>query len=290
MIRLTRVGPLCTIQDEGRFGQLSHGVTASGPMDVFAYRAAGAVLGAAGAAIEFTTAGLALEMDAPVRIGFAGGDFRLTVNGKARSWPGKAALKAGDRVEVTPGKAGNYGYLRFDREIDVPLVMGSRSTNLVVRLGGFEGRALKAGDRLGFGGTPGEVAPPPQRADEGPIRFVWGIHADLFRPAVRQRFVEEVFVVSAKIDRMGARLTDRAAVFAGMQNLSLVSDAIVCGDVQILGDGTPIVLLRDHQPTGGYPRIATVISADIDRFAQMRPGSEVRFQPVTVARAQGLLR
>ncbi|HEY0854228.1 MAG TPA: hypothetical protein VGD86_05325, partial [Devosia sp.] len=79
-------------------------------------------------------------------------------------------------------------------------------------------------------------------------------------------------------------------VFAGTKSLTLVSDAIVAGDIQILGDGTPIVLLRDHQPTGGYPRIATVTSADLDRFVQLRPGTAVTFQPITVAKAQGLLK
>jgi allophanate hydrolase len=125
--------------------------------------------------------------------------------------------------------------------------------------------------------------------EEGPIRIVWGLHADLFLPAVRARFLSTNFRVSSRLDRMGTRLEDRRGVFAGAQRLSLVSDAIVPGDIQILGDGTPIVLQRDHQPTGGYPRIATVIGADLDRFAQLRPGSEVSFAPVTVARAQQLL-
>ena len=94
--------------------------------------------------------------------------------------------------------------------------------------------------------------------------------------------------VSTKLDRMGVRLEDPSGIFAASRALSLVSDAIVPGDIQILGDGTPIILMRDHQPTGGYPRIATVITADLDRLAQMRPGSELRFLPVTVAHAHTL--
>jgi allophanate hydrolase subunit 2 len=125
---------------------------------------------------------------------------------------------------------------------------------------------------------------------EGPIRVVWGLHADLFDPAVRGRFAEEAFTVSNRLDRMGARLTDRGGVFLSTPPLSLVSDAIVPGDIQILGDDTPIVLLRDHQPTGGYPRIATVITADLDRFAQLRPGTEVRFEPASLPRAQALMK
>lgn len=291
MIRITRAGPLCTLQDAGRFGMLAAGISASGPMDRGGFAEAGARLGQAGStAIEFTTAGLAIELESPLRVGFAGGLFQCRVNGKSRPWPGKAALKRGDTLEITPGAAGNYGYLRFDRDLAVPPVLGSRATNLAVQLGGWQGRTLRRGDVLPLGdaGTQTNVSSPAPA--DGPIRFVWGLHADLFAPAVRQAFITQPFGISPQIDRMGARLADTHGVFAGAQSLTLVSDAIVAGDIQVLGDGTPIVLLRDHQPTGGYPRIATVISADFDRFVQLRPGSEVRFLPVTVAHAQGALR
>lgn len=291
MIRLTRVGPLTTVQDVGRFGHLASGIAASGPMDRSAYRTAGAMLGRAGStAIEFTAAGLVLETDEPIRLAWAGGAFSCHVNGRPRPWPGKARLAAGDRLEVTPGPVGNYGYLCFEREIDLPPVLGSRSTNLTVGLGGLEGRALRAGDCLALAG-PGEAQPDLLRpTPEGPIRFVWGLHADLFASDTRRAFLDNAFRVSTRLDRMGARLEDVTGVFAGVQQLALVSDAIVPGDIQILGDGTPIVLLADHQPTGGYPRIATIIEADRDRFAQLRPGTEVRFTPVTVAHAQEALR
>ena len=291
MIRILRAGPLCTLQDAGRFGMLEHGVTASGPMDRGAFRASGALLDVAGStAIEFTPAGLSLEATQPVRVGFAGGQFKASVNGKVKAWPGKVRLKAGDRLDITPGPAGNYGYLRFERDIDLAPVMGSRSTNLTVGLGGFGGRALKAGDELRLGelGTP--VTEQRTVTTDGPIRVTWGLHADLFPAAIREAFVTTPFGISPKLDRMGARLDDRGRVFAGTKSLTLVSDAIVAGDIQILGDGTPIVLLRDHQPTGGYPRIATVTSADLDRFVQLRPGTAVTFQPITVAKAQGLLK
>ena len=154
------------------------------------------------------------------------------------------------------------------------------------------GRALRAGDVVPLepiaGGREGVETQAPQ-VTEGPIRFVWGLHADLFVSARRQQFLAARFGVSGKLDRMGVRLDDPERVFGGARILSLVSDAIVVGDIQILGDGTPIVLMRDHQPTGGYPRIGTIISADFDRFAQMRVGTEVRFAPVTARKAQELL-
>lgn len=293
-IRIVRAGPLVTLQDGGRPGLLRHGISASGPMDRAAFERAGGWLGAAGATgIEFTMAGLSFAVGGNVSMACDGGVFELSIDDVAQSWPTRAVLKADAVVDIRPGPAGNYGYLRFDREIDVPLVMGSRSTSSIAGIGGYGGRALMAGDLLSLGDpSPRRPSqhPRPTPVTDGPIRIVWGIHADRFSAVTRQRFVTESFVVSPQLDRMGVRLGDRGGVFADAKILSLVSDAVVPGDIQILGDGTPIVLMRDHQPTGGYPRIATVASADFDRFAQLRPGAEVRFEPVTVAHAEGLKR
>ena len=289
-LRITRAGPLTTIQDEGRPGLLRYGISASGPMDCVAFARAGERLGGAAAAgIEFTTAGLAFTVaDGGLTIAGDGGAFAVSINGKAKRWPVRAALKTGDRVAITPGSRGNFGYLRFDRELDLAPVMGSVATNSIAGLGSLKGRALQAGDVLGFGpkikhGTVG--TPEIRETEAGPFRFIWGLHADLFSGETRQRFVTESFRVSPRIDRMGFRLEDPAGVFAGMKLLSLVSDAVLPGDVQILGDGAPSVLMRDHQPTGGYPRIGSVISGDLDRLAQCRPGTELRFVPVSVQHA-----
>jgi allophanate hydrolase len=293
-IRITRAGPLATLQDAGRPGLLRHGISASGPMDRAAFERAAGWLGTAGTTgIEFTTAGIGFVAEGSVSIAVDGGAFDLSIDGDAKSWPSRALLSAGSVVDIRPGPSGNYGYLRFDREIDVPLVMGSRATSSIAGIGGLAGRPLLAGDVLSLGSTlprgRGQHPTPAEVAD-GPIRVVWGIHADRFSNAIRQRFVTDDFVVSPQLDRMGVRLADPGQVFADARILSLVSDAVVPGDIQILGDGTPIVLMRDHQPTGGYPRIATLVTADLDRFAQLRPGSHLRFAPVTVAHAEGLKR
>jgi biotin-dependent carboxylase-like uncharacterized protein len=286
-LTITRVGPVTTLQDAGRFGMLAQGISASGPMDRGAFAAAGELLQRAGdTGIEFTTAGIAFHAEGALRVGCAGGQFILAVNGNPREWPARLGLDEGDVVEITPGPAGNYGYLRFDREIDVPLLLGSRSTNLTVGLGGFKGRALRAGDRIAFSELGGAWALPTSTAVDGPIRVLWGLHADLFDARARNAFATHAFSISTSLDRMGVRLTDPQQIFRNQRRLNLVSDAIVPGDIQILGDGTPIVLMRDHQPTGGYPRIATVVSADLDRFAQLRPGTEVRFRPVTLEHAR----
>ena len=147
-IRLTRVGPLTTLQDAGRFGGLRHGISASGPMDRTAFAAAGRLLeGAGSTAIELTRAGIGfVATGGAVSVALAGGNFALRVNGKTHKWPAALDLKPGDVVEVTPGASGNYAYLRFDREFDVPPMLGSRATNLVAGLGGLGGRALKAGE------------------------------------------------------------------------------------------------------------------------------------------------
>lgn len=291
-IRITRAGPLATLQDAGRPGLLRHGISASGPMDGAAFERAGGWLGVAGTTgIEFTTAGLSFVAEGSASMAVDGGAFELSIDGEAQLWPSRALLKVGAVVDIRPGGAGNYGYLRFDREIDVPVVMGSRATSSIAGIGGFGGRALQVGDVVPLGATLPRGRgqhPTPATVADGPIRVVWGVHADWFSNAIRQRFVTDEFVVSSQLDRMGVRLADPQGVFAEAKILSLVSDAVVPGDIQILGDGTPIVLMRDHQPTGGYPRIATVVSVDLDRFAQLRPGTDVRFEPVTVNHAEGL--
>lgn len=263
-ITILRAGPLTTLQDLGRFGMLRHGISASGPMDRQAYRQAGTALPRAGTtAIEYTQ-GLSLMATGPLLV----------------AYPELYSLAAGERLEVPPA-AGNYGYVRFESELDVPPVLGSRSTNVTVGLGGYKGRALRAGDVIAMGGIGHRVAPPSREERQGPLRIIWGVHADLFPAALREQFVGAEFRVSTQLDRMGVRLENATGLFTDQRRLSLVSDAIVPGDIQILGDGSPIVLMRDHQPTGGYPRIATVIDADLDRFSQMRPGTTISFEPVS---------
>jgi len=305
VIVIERVGPLTTVQDRGRFGFLAHGISASGPMDAGAFRRAGILAGSdEGAGIEFSSLGLELRVEGgSVSAGWDGGLFEVKLNGEPLAWPGLAVLRGGDRLSIFAGTGGNYGYLRFGGDLDVPVVLGSKATSLRARIGGLDGRLLQAGDELVVSVVAGaatatsngpEVKPEGSVVGgsglESPIRFVWGLHADVFDAALREQFVTRSFRISSMMDRMGVRLRDEAKVFASAKILSLVSDPVVCGDIQILGDGTPIVLGRDHQPTGGYPRIGTIITADLDRFFQLRPNAEVAFAPVRPDHAQALLR
>ncbi len=292
VLRIERAGPLTTIQDCGRHGMLAHGISASGPMDMAAFGNAGLLAGGQGAGIEITRAGLDfIVADGQVSAGWSGGAFDVKINGRAAEWPGAAHLMGADRVSITPGAAGNYGYVRFGGSLELEPVLSSRSTSIRARLGGFDGRMLEAGDELVLNGTgvPGQQLAQ-MVVQDGPIRFIRGLHWDRFSASVQDRFVTARFQVSSMMDRMGVRLEDKEQVFAGESILSLVSDPVLPGDIQILGDGKPIALMRDHQPTGGYPRIGTIITADLDRFAQMRPGTMVAFQPVSVEHAHRLLR
>jgi len=297
VIKILNAAPLVSIQDAGRFGALGYGIAASGPMDMAAFVKAGQLVKTkAQTGLEIAGGQLVFALGSgSVRAGFCGGDFKLKINDKTRQWNKAYNLNAGEVVEITPAASGNYAYVRFGAEIDVPLVIGSRATNTIARLGGLNGSLIKTGDEISLVAPDEAAAPPPRdivapEHQTGPIRFIWGIHGDLFDHEVRQKFVCNPFVISTRLDRMGVRLSDPNGVFCRHKILSLVSDAVVQGDMQILGDGSAIVLMRDHQPTGGYPRIATLISADLNRFAQLRPGTSVRFSPVSVDHAHRILK
>jgi len=226
-IEILRAGPLTTLQDAGRSNYLASGMSASGPMDRQSYMIAGAMLEIAGrTAIEFTMTGMAFKVHGGnVAAAFHGGLFGLCVNSKQTDWPGDITLQAGDVVEITPGPRGNYGYVRFGQEIDVPVVLGSRATNLIAKLGGIEGRVLEPGDFLGFR-APTEMIERPLRVisqapADAPIRFIWGIHADQFAPSVREKFTAEPFTnpfSASTLVRFGSTVGSNIAAIASFES------------------------------------------------------------------------
>ena len=297
MIAIVEPGPLTTVQDLGRFGQLRFGIPPSGSLDrpafVLANRLVGNPDGAA--ALECTLAGPRFEVRGPGVIAVTGADVPVSVNGEAAPTWTTVMLKAGDVVKVGTARSGVRAYVAFAGGIDVPLVVGSRATYVRGRLGGLEGRALKKGDMLGLMPSPSGPASRRVRASAIPVaasdtelRVVLGPQDDRFTDAGIATFLGSAYEMQPQSDRMGARL--RGPVIEHRTGHDIISDGIALGSVQVTGDGMPIVLLVDRQSTGGYTKVATVCSFDIARLAQVKPGHRVHFRAVTVDEAHRLLR
>jgi antagonist of KipI len=296
VITILDAGPQTTVQDLGRTGQMRHGIPPSGPVDRFAFVVANRLVGNpdGAAALECTLIGPRFEVDAAGAIAVTGADMPVTVNGaEAPRWA-TIALNAGDVVKLGPARAGVRSYVAFSGGLDVPLVLGSRSTYVRGRMGGLEGRALRKGDALRTLPS-GPVRP--RRVEPGalpdyrsaqPIRLVLGPQDDRFTDAGIRALLDSPYEVLPQSDRMGARL--RGPRIEHARGHDIISDGIALGSVQVPGDGQPIVLLVDRQSTGGYTKLATVFSCDIGRVGQARPGQSLRFQAVGVAAAHRLLR
>ena len=295
MIGVLDPGPQTTVQDLGRSGQLRYGVPPSGPVDRRAFVLANRLVGNpdGAAALETTLIGPRFEVDAPCAVAVTGADTPVTINGReAPAWT-TLTLKPGDVVKLGPARSGVRSYVAFSGGLDVPPVMGSRSTYLRGRLGGLEGRALRREDRLRLFAAhpprPWRVAPRavPAYGGEPTIRIVLGPQADRFTRAGIGALLGGAYAMLPQSDRMGARLSGERVTHA--RGHDIISDGIALGSIQIPGDGLPIVLLVDRQTTGGYTKVATVCSFDIGRVGQVRPGQSLRFRAVTVDEAHRLL-
>jgi len=296
VIRILDAGPQTTVQDLGRTGQMRYGIPPSGPVDRFAFVLANRLVGNAdgAAALECTLIGPRFEVTAAGAIAVTGADMPVTVNGqRAAGWT-TVALKPGDVVKLGPARTGVRSYVGVAGGLDVPLVLGSRSTYLRGRVGGVEGRALRKGDELRvFPSGPGKARRVEQRSipdytGEPTIRAVLGPQADRFTAEGLQALFGGRYEVLPQSDRMGSRL--RGPRIAHARGHDIVSDGIALGSIQVPGDGQPIVLLVDRQSTGGYTKVATICSSDIWRVGQARPGQSLRFHPIDVDEAHRLLR
>ena len=283
VLGVEQAGPLTTLQDAGRFGHLRHGVTWSGPIDRAAFAAGHAALGnAAGTAVELSHGGITLRcVEGEAGFALTGGDFAACVDGAALGDWTTGVLRAGQRLQVRDGGTSNWAVLAFAGDIEAPRWLGSAATLALVGLGG--GR-LVADDRLVIEARAPDEAralPPPQVAT-GPIRVVMGPQADFFPAEAQAALLAAEFRIAPAFDRMGVVLAGPALVPLA---LTMLSAPLLRGAVQVNGAGTATILLADHQTTAGYPRLATVIGADLDRVAQLRPGSALRFAAVTVEAA-----
>lgn len=295
VFRVISPGPLTTVQDAGRTAFQHMGVPVSGALDRYASCVANWLVDNPGgcAVLEATLAGAQLEVLAEADIALTGAASALTING--RRAPGWTALRVrpGDVVDAGSPQDGCRSYLAVGGGIDVPPVMGSRATYLGGRIGGFDGRALAAGDVLERGAA--RLLHRPRRLPWFPLygatavlRAVAGPQDGYFRAALGT-FFHSPFTVSAQANRMGYRLEGLALQREPDAPASIVSEPIVAGNVQVPADGRPIILLNE-QTLGGYAKIATVITPDLFKVAQAKPGDTIRFLPVTVDEAGAIAR
>jgi biotin-dependent carboxylase-like uncharacterized protein len=288
-------GPLTTIQDLGRPGYLRVGIPESGPMDRDAFLLANRLCGNSdgAAALECTLAGPRLEFTDERAIAVAGAEMAASLNGADVPRWQAVRVRAGDVLKLGPAKAGVRAYVAVSGGIDTPPALGSRATYPRGRLGGFEGRGLRKGDRvpLGAAGSPrlGRLSADrvPSYPAEVDVRVVMGPQDDRFTAGGIGAFLAGPYEMTPQSDRMGARL--KGPRVEHVRGHDIVSDGIALGGIQVVGDGQPIVLLADRQSTGGYTKIATVSSLDVGRVGQLKPGQRLRFRAVTVAEAHAAL-
>jgi biotin-dependent carboxylase-like uncharacterized protein len=299
-------GLLSTIQDAGRPDAAPLGVPRSGACDPWSLAVANLLAGndPGGAALEMTLIGPELEVLAPCTIALAGADLGARDLSEDRALvPGTSyRLRAGSTLSIPGGVdavgPGVRAYLAVGGGFDVPQVLGSASTCLAGAFGGFDGRALRAGDRLSAPSRVDMVAagarwPGPSASLDlaGPIRLLAGPHGDRFPPEALDALVSSAWTVSVASDRMGLRLDGQALELGtGESSGEMVSIPVTWGAIQVPAGGRPIVLLADHQTVGGYPVIGCVISADLSRLGQLAAADDVRFTWSTVEDARDAYR
>ncbi|WBH16258.1 5-oxoprolinase subunit C family protein [Sphingomonas radiodurans] len=288
-VRIVAAGPLTSVQDRGRAGWRRFGAPPSGPIDRRAFAAALAALGLAAdaAAIELSLGGLTIiAEDTPVAIALAGA-ATARIDGIAIGGWCVTTLMPGSQCRIEPTSA-NWGYCALAGTIEAPAWLDSRSTHLIAGLGG--GR-LAAGDTLTIATARDDLAataiPPPERDPITEARIILGPQHRFFDTDVLARLTDQPFTTSARFDRMGLVLDGPPLP---PNRIDMPSEPAIRGALQVDGDGRISLLTADHQTTGGYPRIAVVVEPDIDRVAQLSPGSPLRFVAIDASKAIALTR
>ena len=294
-ITVLNPGLLTTVQDQGRMGYQQFGVSVSGACDPHSAAMANIFVSndPGMGVLECTLMGPQLRFECDEVIAITGGDLSPSLDGKPIPSYAAVEVKAGQTLRFGAPKSGCRAYIAVAGGFDLPLVMGSVSTNLKCALGGFQGRKLKTGDELplnqsGAPFLPRQVSPPEDYPDCISLRVLLGPQDDAFTQKGIDTFLGCEYTVTDKADRMGIRLSGE--IIESKNGVDILSDGIAAGSVQIPASGTPIIMMADRQTTGGYAKIATVISADLSRAAQARPGTRIRFVRVTEAEAIRLRR
>lgn len=283
-------GPAVSIQDRGRAGGLGLGLSRGGAADRMAYLEGCALLGQphGTAAIEMAGFGGQFRFGTATRFALTGAPMRATLDGQPLEWGASHLAGAGSVLGIGAARHGVYGYLLPGGGIATEPELGGRGYHGIAGLG----RQLASGELLPLGPDP-DIAAPPKRLGEmplvsGPVRVMPGPQTAFFSEADLRIFEATEFRRSPKANRQGVRLDHDGAPFSVGAQLNRVSDFIAEGDIQMTGDGTPYVLLADCQTMGGYPRIGTVLPADLPRIAQALPGDVIRFRFVSVEEAEAL--
>lgn len=298
MIEVLNPGLLTTVQDEGRFGYQAYGMPVAGAMDGYAYAVANILAGnaAGAAALEMTIAGGAYLFREGAYVSICGADMGASLDGKPlRNWSG-FFVQAGSRLTFGTVLKGARAYLAVRGGIQVPLVMGSRSTYVRGLLGGYQGRPLDRGDVVSIvppsGPDPLPFSLPadfiPQYGSPKELRVIPGPQEDHFTPDALETLFSGKYTLSPQWDRMGCRL--EGPPLSHRAGADIISDGIGPGAIQVPGNGMPIILTADRQTTGGYTKIGSVIGVDLSILAQMKPGDEISFRRCTVDEAVAALR
>lgn len=292
MIEIISAGMLSTVQDLGRFKVMKNGFTQSGVMDAYSTKIANKLCknDINAPVIEMTMLGITAKFKGEHIFAISGGIFDVSLNNKPVRTNKAYIAKDGDVLSIKGAKQGLRCYLAVAGGFDVPLFMGSASTNLKINVGGFNGRKLKAGDILKIGKADKikniEKRELPENTYNNPVkvRVVLGPQDDMFSENDLMLFSKQQYTVTSDLDRMGIRLWGIA--LRGKEKLEIISDAITFGSIQITNSGMPIILMADHQTTGGYAKIATVISADLPKLAQVKPNDKISFEIIDIDTAE----
>lgn len=282
-----RVGPSVTLQDLGRPGYLAFGLSRGGAVDRLALYEGAALLGqgASLAALEMAGMGGEFEATEDTRIALTGAQMKANIDGDRVAWNASHLLPQGARLSIGAGENGNYGYLHVGGGFAGCDLLGSRSTHLAAGIGG----AVAADTQLKIcadrSGDTGLALDPDPRFDGGEIRIVPSLQTEFFSTSEINRFEKTSFHRDIRANRMGARIMPDGEGFHTEAGLSILSEVIVPGDVQVTGDGTPFVLLAECQTTGGYPRIGSILPADLPRIVQAGAKDVLRFKFITLGEA-----
>jgi KipI family sensor histidine kinase inhibitor len=285
-LTVLRPGLFTTIQDRGRWGSQASGVPVGGALDRVSHGAANALVGndVDAATIEVTLLGPEIRLETAAVIAVSGANLTPQVDGADVSLNTPIACRPGSVLRFGQRHTGARAYLAFDGGIDVPPVLGSRATTPLCALGGVEGRALVAGDRVPLGAAASarrarRIDLPPIASGGARLRVLPGPQDDFFPGEAFDRMRRTRFTISHRSDRMGYRL--EGAQISRIEGREMISDATFVGGIQVPQSGEPIMLMADRQTTGGYPQIATVITADLPAAGQLAPGDWVEFEVCT---------